>query len=276
MQTRPLRPAGHPDGKLVSPVRFLYRVPRCLLPAAACLLIGLLAATASSATDRPLLALDPGHSPKQPGALGCAGVYEVTYNDRFVAELIPLLEQAGWQVILTRRPEESISLKERTDRDRQRGAALLLSIHHDSVLPEFVQRSRKNGRTVQCSTAPEHYNFRGFSLFISARNPRYAESRRFAALIGRHLRRAGREPALYHADPVLGENRPLLDKEHGIHRYDELSVLRRAVMPAVLLEVGVILDEADEAWIDDDTKRRAIVEAVAEAAADFRQTGPEK
>lgn len=226
----------------------------------------------AAAPDRPVLALDAGHSPKQPGALGCRGLYEVGYNDRFAAELKPLLEQAGWRVVLTRAADESIGLEERTNRARRMGAALFLSIHHDSVLPEFVERGEKNGRKVQCSTAPEHYNFRGFSLFVSARNPRFAESRRFAELLGRHLVRAGRPVALYHADPVLGENRPLLDKDLGIHRYDELSVLRRASMPSVLLEVGVILDEADEARIDDDATRRAIVEAVAEAAAEYRRT----
>lgn len=60
-----------------------------------------------------VLVLDAGHTPKNGGALSVTGQYEVQYNDRFVAELKPALEQAGWKIVLTRQPHQEISLTER-------------------------------------------------------------------------------------------------------------------------------------------------------------------
>ena len=53
---------------------------------------------------------------------------------------------------------------------------------------------------------------------------------------------AGEKPSLYHAEPIAGENRPLLDRRLGVHRFDGLAVLKTATMPAVLVEAGVIVN----------------------------------
>ena len=84
--------------------------------------------------------------------------------------------------------------------------------------------------------------FAGFSIFVSQRNPRYEESLRCAKAIGEALVAAGEKPSLYHAEPIAGENRPLLDRRLGVHRFDGLAVLKTATMPAVLVEAGVIVN----------------------------------
>lgn len=213
------------------------------------------------AGKRPLLVLDSGHTPKQRGVLGARGIYEMEYNDRFVAELKPQLEAIGWDVVLTRHPEESLSLTERAAKANRLRADLFLSIHHDSTQPSFVYTATLDGVEVKRTKEP----FRGYSLFVSQLNPRYAESRRFAALLARQIRPLGRAPTLHHADPIRGENRPLLDSYYGIYRFDRLAVLRKTKMPAVLLEVGVLPDPEDEAWINNPRKRQAIEAAVVRA-----------
>ena len=40
--------------------------------------------------------------------------------------------------------------------------------------------------------------------------------------------------------------RPLLNKETGVYRYDELIVLRKTRMAAVLLEAGSIINRDEE------------------------------
>ncbi|MBQ5429013.1 MAG: N-acetylmuramoyl-L-alanine amidase, partial [Neisseriaceae bacterium] len=48
------------------------------------------------------------------GGMGTVrGIYEVDYNDRFVAELKPQLEKIGWQVLLTRKKDQTATLGER-------------------------------------------------------------------------------------------------------------------------------------------------------------------
>lgn len=223
-----------------------------------------LAAKAQGAR-KPLIVLDPGHHPSQPGALSARGYYEVVYNDRFAAELAELLRTAGWRVALTRTPEQKKTLAERAAVAGQLGANLFLSIHHDSVRPAFVERSEYDGRTSQRTTE----SFSGHSLFVSKRNPEFKASYAFASLIAKAIGALGRAPALYHADAIRGESRPLLDRRFGIYQYDGLAVLRQNTVPAVLLEVGVLPDPDDEAWVSIRQNRHAMQWAIAKGAREY-------
>lgn len=219
--------------------------------------------------ERPLIVLDPGHTPPVGGALGARGIYEFVYNDRFAAELKARLERHGWKVMLTRKPDEAVTLQERADLANRMRADLFLAIHHDSARPQFISRfTGRHGVEAQSTTEP----FRGYSLYVSSLNPRYEDSFRFARLLARRILPLGRPPALYHADPVRGENRPLLDARLGIYLYDRLAVLRLTRVPAVLLEVGVIPDEVDEAWVDNERNRKAMEIAVVRAVLDYWRT----
>ena len=80
----------------------------------------------------------------------------------------------------------------------------------------------------------------------------------------RALVAAGEKPSLYHAEPIAGENRPLLDRRLGVHRFDGLAVLKTATMPAVLVEAGVIVNPDDEARV----ARPDTIERMARAIAD--------
>jgi N-acetylmuramoyl-L-alanine amidase len=80
------------------------------------------------------------------------------------------------------------------------------------------------------------------------------------------MRAAGFMPSRYHADPVLGENRPFADEENGVHYYDNLAVGRTAKMPSVLVEAGVIVNPAEEARLRDPEVRRRIARALAGGA----------
>ena len=70
--------------------------------------------------------------------------------------------------------------------------------------------------------------------------------KRLRLVIGAALLAGGFAPSLYHAEPIPGEGRPLLDRRLGILRFDKLVVLRTAAMPAVLLEAAVIVNRQEE------------------------------
>jgi N-acetylmuramoyl-L-alanine amidase len=129
------------------------------------------------------------------------------------------------------------------------GAALFVSIHHDSVKERLL---------------PLAGRFAGFSLFVSRRNPEPEKSLRCASAIGREMRAAGFTASRYHADPVLGENRPFADEENGVHFYDNLAVGHTAKMPALLVEAGVIVNAAEEARLRDPALRHRIARAIAD------------
>jgi N-acetylmuramoyl-L-alanine amidase len=230
------------------------------------LALALAACAHRAAAGAPLVLLDPGHGPDHPGAIGVRGTPEVAYNDAFVALLAPRLARAGFRVAVTRAPGEELDLAGRTARAAELGAWLLLSIHHDSAQPADLARADRDGRPAWRTTRP----IRGYALFVSRENPRFDASLRVAEALGRRLLALGRPPTLHHAEPVAGEGRPLLDRERGIYRFDALRVLGAAPCPAVLLEVGVVVDEADEAWVADPARRAAIADAVVQALVDVR------
>lgn len=217
-----------------------------------------------------VLVLDSGHTPKNGGAMGVSGQYEVVYNDRFVAELKPALEQAGWKVILTRQPHEERSLAERANIANQLNAEVFLSIHHDAAQLQDLQKTEINGQTVYQTTQP----IQGYSVFVSGKNPQFSTSKQMAIALGKQLRQTGRPFNAYHNRPISGENRPFLDQTNGVYQYDGLAVLRLTKMPAALVEVGVIVDKADERVVSQAATRKKMIQAIVAAMQDFQRKNP--
>jgi N-acetylmuramoyl-L-alanine amidase len=193
-----------------------------------------------------LIAVDVGHYHAEPGVISYSGVAEFEFNLRLANEIKSQLEKSGMQVRMIGEKGNLIFLNHRTR--AAQGADLLLSIHHDSVREHLT---------------PRRAEFAGFSLFISRRNPQREKSLACASAIGAELRAAGMTPSRYHADPVIGENRPFADELNGVHFYDNLGVAKTASMPAVLIESGVIINRDDEARMNDPAVRARIADAVA-------------
>src|SRR2546430_16583565 len=120
-------------------------------------------------------------------------------------------------------------------------ADFFLSVHHDSVQPQFLE-TWEFDRVER----PFSDRYSGFSLFVSRKNRALARSLACASAMGEALRGAGFSPSLYHADPIPGENKPFADRRNGVHYYDNLIVLKTARTPALLLE-AVLIVNPDEA-----------------------------
>lgn len=187
-----------------------------------------------------------GHYHAEPGVISYSGVAEFEFNLRLANELKSRLEKSGMQVRMIGDKGNLIFLNHRTR--AAKGADLFLSIHHDSTR-EYL--------------TPRRAEFAGFSLFISRHNPQLEKSLACASAIGAELRAAGMTPSRYHADPVIGENRPFADELNGVHYYDNLGVAKTAKMPAVLIESGVIINRDEEARMNDPAVRARITEAIA-------------
>lgn len=193
-----------------------------------------------------LIAVDVGHYAAEPGVISASGRPEFEYNRDLALELREALVADGITVRLIGERGDYALLQRRT-RDAN-GADLLVSVHHDSVKERLL---------------PQAGRFAGFSLFVSRANPALGKARACASAIGARLRAAGFTPSRYHADPVLGENRPFADEANGVHYFDNLAVSRSAAMPALLVEAGVIVNRDEEARMRDPTVRRSLAQAIA-------------
>lgn len=201
---------------------------RCLLKLG--LVLGISSLSGMALASGATVALDAGHTPEQYGAMGATGIPEYRYNRTLSDTLAGILDKARVPVLRTAREGESLSLTARTARAQT--AALFISIHHDSIPQDWIDEGKQN-------------QYAGFALFVSEKNPDYANSLACARQISAALVEAGEHPSLYHATERQGENRPLIDKALGIHRFDDLVVLKTATSPAVLIEAGVIINRSE-------------------------------
>ena len=230
-----------------------------------CLLYGLLIATSAGSDPTPRIALDVGHSIKHPGAYSARGVGEYYFNRAIAAALLRSLKRAGEVEVFIVNPQgTSISLAERTRQAANKRATLFLSIHHDSVQRRYVKEWKVDGETRLYSD-----NFSGFSVFVSRKNRKFAQSLRFARLLGEAMVARGFSPTMHHAEKIPGEGRNLVDKDLGLYEFDDLVVLKTAAMPAVLLECGVIVNRDEEASLQRPEIQQRIADAAAEAIGKF-------
>jgi N-acetylmuramoyl-L-alanine amidase len=220
------------------------------------------AALAECPGGPPVIVLDVGHGLDEPGAISARGKPEFAFNLALAHSLAAALTRAGaWPKLINDRGAR-ISLAERVRLIEQAKPQVVLSIHHDSVQPQYLERWVHQGRSLDFSD-----RFAGFSLFVSRRAPAAAASERLAGKLGEALVSRGLTPSLHHAEPIPGENRPLLDARHGVLAFDGLAVLKGSRVPAVLIEAGIIKNPAEEAVVETPRFRTRFAEAVVEAIA---------
>ncbi|HEY2338399.1 MAG TPA: N-acetylmuramoyl-L-alanine amidase [Burkholderiales bacterium] len=195
--------------------------------------------------------MDVGHYHAEPGVISASGIPEFEFNLKLAREVKEDLEKSAIKVRMIGDKGNMVFLNHRTR--AAAGADLFLSIHHDSMRESVIGTKRDE--------------LAGFSLFISRKNPEAGKSLACASAIGAEMRAAGFTPSRYHADPVIGENRPFADEANGVHYYDNLGVAKTAKMPAVLVEAGVVANRKEEARMLDPQVRSRVARAIAQGAA---------
>lgn len=208
-----------------------------------------------------LIVVDAGHGPKRSGATSATGVEEYDFNTRLAGQVVKALVAAGFTRAMLLDPKGlDLPPVARARRAAAAKAGLLLSIHHDSTQPQFMETWTVAGKTRRYSD-----RFAGYSLFYSGKNAKDAASLEWARLIGGELRAAGLVFTRHHAADIPGERRELVDDTVGVYRYDGLAVLRDAGMPAVLLEAGVIVNRTEEMELATPKRQERTAVAVAKA-----------
>jgi len=217
----------------------------------------LLAGQAWTADQNPNIAIDIGHTKTHFGAMSARGTSEFVFNQAFAQHLRDAFAARGQRVRMINENGGLKSLRERSQ--FAGGSAVLISVHHDSVQPHYLEKWTYNGSERRFSD-----RFSGYSLFVSRLNPHVAASLRCASAIGRSLQSRGFHFTGHHAEPIAGENREWADAENGVYYYDELVVLKTAEQPALLFEAGIIVNRAEELELLDADRQRSMATAVAE------------
>ena len=201
------------------------------------------------------IAVDVGHGGRDTGAISARGRAEFDFNRDFAGVLADRLEAGGQQVRRVNFDGAIASLAARPE--AAAGSDFFISIHHDSIgeawlLPwtwEGVERTHTEAK-------------RGYGLFISAANPDLPTSLLCASTMGAMLRRAGFVPSGWH-----GRRHVAADARNGVWYYDNLVVLYRTTLPAVLFEAGVIKHKDEELELLDPARQARMADALASGLA---------
>ncbi|WP_027580778.1 N-acetylmuramoyl-L-alanine amidase [Bradyrhizobium sp. Ai1a-2] len=213
------------------------------------------------------LILDVGHTAEAPGARSARNLREFDFNLRLAKHIEDKLKAEGFaqtSLLVTEGPKRP-SLFKRAKTINDSKADLALSIHHDSVPDSFLEEWEFEGTKSHFSD-----RFSGYSLFVSQDNPKFWASLRFARLLGNRMKEQGLQYARQYALPVMGRyRRKLLDKKVGVYRYDQLIVLSRTRVPAVLFEAGSIINRDEELAMASTERQDMIGAAVVDAVKEF-------
>jgi len=213
------------------------------------------------------LILDVGHTAEVPGATSARGLPEYAFNLRLAKEIKQKLVDAGFArtaLLVTAGPSRP-GLFKRVALANRMPADLFLSIHHDSVPQRFFQSWEFEGRQRNFSD-----RFKGHSIFISRENAAPKVSLQFGHLLGAELKARGLHYTPHYTERFMGSRqRELVDAEAGVYWYDQLIVLRKTRMPAVLLEAGSIINREEEQLMASAERQALIAEAVTDAADAF-------
>ncbi len=206
------------------------------------------------------VAVDVGHTLAASGAVSARGGKEFDFNRVLATGVSAALSERGLGV----RPINFDGLIDRLEARPQQAAGtdFFIAIHHDSVQAELLEEWDWNGSTQTYSD-----RHAGFSLFVSHDNPHLATSLRCASAIGARLRRLGFVGATHHADSLPGRSRPYADADNAVHFYDNLIVLYRTSLPAVLFEAGVIKHRAEELALRDPLHQARMADGIATGIA---------
>jgi N-acetylmuramoyl-L-alanine amidase len=211
--------------------------------------------------------VDVGHTVEKPGADSSRGVTEYSYNLQLADETMHALLKAGFEkaVRLITETAPLRGLLERAARANAMHADLFISIHHDSVPDNLLESWEFQGQQRFFSD-----RFKGYAIFLSKENANPKGSLEFGHFLGEQLLARGLHYTPHYTLPLMGRRRhELLDAEAGVYRYDQLVVLRKTLMPAVLLEAGSIINRDEELEMASAERRALTSAAIAAAVEDF-------
>ena len=230
-----------------------------------------------------LLILDSGHDPKFKGAVSSFAITEYKLNDDIVQAV---LKQSQFKIILTRNNNEPPALLIKNDftnieslksrmiiSNQHEDNAVFVSIHHDSVSEKHIVFDPglcdgHGGKRISDNFKKEFQI--GFNVFVYEENTeRYKQSLQLAKIVSAKLIALGQIPSNYHfpASDDCKSCKPI-DIKSGIW-HQNLLVLRENKIPAILIEVGNLMDPDDYKKITSETFKRNFGSLINESIKEF-------
>lgn len=215
------------------------------------------------ASGRPIVVIDPGHGGHDPGASGVSG----RTNEKGLALLLAtdlrdrLVERGRVRVALTRTDDRYLSLEDRAEVARRLDAAAYLSLHLDSA-------ANPDARGLSVYSLSDVASDEAAARLAASENGGEtiaASGSGVAALLDDLALRDRMMSSAALAERLIRKSQGRVALRPEPHRFAAFHVLRRAEVPAILVEAGYVSNAKDEAQILNPAHRRRLVEAIADA-----------
>ncbi|HEB79194.1 MAG TPA: N-acetylmuramoyl-L-alanine amidase [Rhodospirillales bacterium] len=220
---------------------------------------------------RRVIAIDPGHGGVDPGATGASGIHEKHINLIAAREIKRKLEATGrFRVVMTRKSDVFIRLRDRVAIARNASAELFISIHADAIknrstrgLSVYTLSERASDKEAAALAEKENkadliagINLNGESAEVTnilielAQRETMNQSALFASTLVKRLRRQAK---------VLRKS----------HRFAGFAVLKAPDIPSVLLELGFLSNRNEERALRSRKYRAKLFTALTYAVKDY-------
>ncbi len=216
---------------------------------------------------KKVIVLDPGHGGKDPGAIGCSGVYEKNITLAMAKELKSILDSEGrYQVYLTRSTDIFIPLRDRVKIARKHNADLFLSIHADSAL-------NKNAKGLSVYTLSENASDKEAEALAERENKAdviagldlLEHSKEVSDILINLAQRETMNRSSEFAGFMVQEMKNSAQILDNTHRFAGFAVLKAPDVPSVLLEMGYLSNRTEERLLKQSSYRKKLASSTSKA-----------
>lgn len=214
---------------------------------------------------QPVVVIDPGHGGVDPGAISRRGLYEKHVTLAVAREIRDQLTAIGpYRVILTRNRDVFIPLRQRVAIARRAGADLLLSIHADkmdnrAVRGLSVYTLSERASDAEAAALAEREN----KVDLLADVDLSGAARDVTNILIDLAQRDTMNQSARVAQILVAQARGDLAVLSKAHRFAGFAVLKAPDVPSVLVELGFLSNEEDEAILRSASGRRRLARSVA-------------
>jgi N-acetylmuramoyl-L-alanine amidase len=222
--------------------------------------------------SRPVIVLDPGHGGIDNGATGFGQSLEKDVVLGFARDLKAKLEETGkYRVVMTRDRDVFVSLGDRVKLAQKLGAALLISIHADtlsaapSVRGFTVYTGSEKASDAEAARLAEAENLSDQIAGVDNEE----ESDEIAGILGDLTLRETRSYSHLFARTLVGQMSGGTKANKNPHRSARFRVLRAPDVPSVLLELGYLSSKADAEMMKDPVWRDQTASTIVASVNNF-------
>ena len=203
-------------------------------------------------SESKIIVLDPGHGGVDPGAIGLQGTYEKKIVLLAAKTIKKILVKSGrYKVILTRKSDRFIPLKNRVAIARRAQADLFISLHADSIKNGAVRGATvytlsENASDREAAQLAERENKSDLIAGIDLNT----ESQEVTDILIDLVQRETMNQSAVFAGAVVKEITKKIKTHRRPHKFAGFAVLKALDIPSILLEMGYLSNFEDETLLN--------------------------